>query len=109
MTRMISVFSTRIAARFALVLAFTVLSLSVHLSASVPALWPTFSQPTTVVTVDQRGYGDPDFLAQTTLMGAYNQLQQDTRLFIIGNNTSAYWLSQLMPSTVTQSPLSWNT
>ena len=113
MSRITSVFSTRIAARLALALAFTFLMPSVVLRANVPALWPTFSQPTTVSTVDLRPYGtnnmlNPDFLAQVTLMGAYNQLQLNTRIFIIGNSTSAYWLSQLMPSTVTLSPLSWN-
>ncbi len=66
-------------------------------AASLPALWPTFSQPTTIVTVDLRGLSsNPDLLAQTTLMGAYNQLQGPTRLFLIDANDEAYWLSQLV-------------
>src|SRR6266567_1242460 len=83
------------------------------LRASMPALWPTFSQPGTIVTVDLRPYKannmvNPDLLAQTTFMGAYNQLQGSTRIYMIGSDNGAYWQSQLVPSTITVTPLSWN-
>jgi hypothetical protein len=52
--------------------------------AQLPALWPTFSQPTTEVNVNLYGtIADPgDQLAETTLQGAYNQLQGSTRLYL---------------------------
>lgn len=96
-------------ARVAGVILATVMALyAAPLKASVPALWSTFSQPGTIVTVDLRSYNNPDILAQTTLMGAYNQLQSNTRLYIIQNNQDQYWLNHLVPSTITVTPLFWN-
>lgn len=89
------------------------LTLTLAAAGSLPALWPTFSTPSTVATLDLRPYAtnnmvNPDNLALTTFMGAYNQRQAGTRIFIINSNEDAYWLAQLLPSTITQSSISWN-
>jgi GxGYxYP putative glycoside hydrolase C-terminal domain/GxGYxY sequence motif in domain of unknown function N-terminal len=92
-------------------LAGVVLSGSPALPAQLPQLWPTFSQPTTVVSVNTYGTiaSTNDELAEATLAGAYNQLQGSTRLYMNSDYVdSGWWLTQSIPSGVTVSNLSWN-
>ena len=80
------------------------------LHATLPQLFPTFSTPTTITYVQLYGTiaSPDDVLAETTLQGAYNQLQGTNRLYLnLDNAADAWWLTQSIPSTITVSSLSW--
>jgi hypothetical protein len=80
------------------------------LYAALPQLWPTFSEPTSVVNIDilDSAASPDDLLAEKTLIGAYNQLQEPTRLYLSNNADDPYWIRALIPSSIKVSSLSWD-
>jgi len=100
--------------RSSLVLNSVVWMLGLLLSSAIPAhaqlaqLWPTFSEPSSIVTLNLAGSSADDDLAESTLIGAYNQLQGTSRIYITGG-ANAWWLTQSVPSSISVSSLSWNT
>ena len=78
--------------------------------AQLPQLWPTFTTPTSVVNVNTYGTiaSPDDVMAEATLIGAYNQLQNSTRLYLSNNYADDnWWLKQSVPSTISVTNLSW--
>lgn len=84
---------------------------ALHAANSLPQLWPTFSEPTSIIHVNlmNTSASPDDTMAETTLIGAYNQLQGSTRLYFTTPNLpdSIYWLQELVPSGITVSTLSF--
>jgi hypothetical protein len=76
-----------------------------------PQLWPTFSTPSIIMNVNLVGAGQAgdDFMATTTLQGAYNQLQGGTRLYVSTISDDSYWPLHAVPASVTVSNFSFNT
>jgi hypothetical protein len=74
-----------------------------------PQLWPTFTTPSTIVNVNLVGAGQAgdDYMATTTLQGAYNQLQNSTRLYVSVGGDDPYWLTHAVPSGITVSTFSF--
>jgi hypothetical protein len=70
------------------------------LHATLPQLWPTFTQPTSIVNVGLVGQAGDDFMAITTFQGAYNQQQLGTRLYINTPSDATYWLAHALPATI---------
>ncbi len=64
---------------------------------SLPQLWPTFSEPSTIVNVGLTGQSGDDFMAITSFQGAYNQQQLKTRLYVNTPADANYWLSHALP------------
>jgi hypothetical protein len=52
---------------------------------------------------------DDDLRAETSLVGAYKQLQGSTRIYLSTGSNDVYWLKQSVPSTISASNFSWNT
>ena len=79
------------------------------LHATLPQMYPTFSTPSTITNVNLYGSiaSTDDLMAETTLQGAYNQLQGTNRLYITLDAQDVWWLQQSVPSTITVSTLSW--
>ncbi len=86
---------------------FVFSSLAVHAQNSLPQLWPTFSEPSTLVNVGLSGQSGDDFMAITTFQGAYNQQQLSTRLYVNTPGDANYWLSHAVPSGITVTNLSY--
>ena len=75
---------------------------------SLPQLWPTFSEPATIVNVGLTGQSGDDFMAITSFQGAYNQQQRSTRLYVNTPTADAgYWLTHAVPRGVSISNLSY--
>lgn len=81
------------------------------LHAQPAQLWPRFSEPSTIMNVQPAGnnQASDDFMATTSLQGAYNQLQGSTRLYVSVGGDDPYWLLHGVPSNVTVSQLSYTT
>jgi hypothetical protein len=100
--------------RYSWVMNSVVWMLGLLLSSTIPAhaqlaqLWPTFSEPSSIVTLNLAGSSADDDLAESSLIGAYNQLQGTSRIYITGG-ANAWWLTQSVPSSISVSSLSWNT
>ncbi len=75
---------------------------------SLPQLWPTFSEPSTIVNVGMSGQSGDDFMAITSFQGAYNQQQLSTRLYVNTPGDANYWLAHALPSGITVTNLSYN-
>jgi len=95
---------------FLVVLAVCLLAGAPALHAAQAQLWPTFSEPTSVVNINilNTTASPDDLLAEKTLIGAYNQLQGSTRLYLSNNADDPYWIRALLPSSIAVSTLSWN-
>jgi hypothetical protein len=74
---------------------------------TLPQLWPTFSQPSTLVNVGLAGQTSNDLMAIFSFQGAYNQRQLSSRLYVNADADANYWLAHAMPSTITVSQLSY--
>ena len=81
---------------------------ALHAQNSLPQLWPTFSEPSTIVNVGLSGQSGNDFMAITSFQGAYNQQQLSTRLYVNAAGDANYWLSHGVPSGITITNLSYN-
>lgn len=79
-----------------------------HAANSLPQLWPTFSEPSTIVNVGMAGQSGDDFMAITSFQGAYNQKQLSTRLYVNTPGDANYWLAHAIPSGITITDLSYN-
>jgi hypothetical protein len=79
-----------------------------HAQNSLPQLWPTFSEPSTIINVGLSGQSGDDFMATTSFQGAYNQKQLSSRLYINTPGDANYWLSHAVPSGITVTSLSYN-
>lgn len=75
---------------------------------SLPQLWPTFSEPSSLVNVGLSGQSGDDFMAITSFQGAFNQQQLGTRLYVNTPSDASYWLSHAVTSGVTITDLSYN-
>ncbi len=75
---------------------------------SLPQLWPTFSEPSTIVNVGLAGQSGDDFMATTSFEGAYNQQQLSTRLYVNTPGDANYWLTHAVPAGITVTNLSYN-
>jgi hypothetical protein len=82
----------------------------VNVRAELPQLWPTFSKPATVVNIEiLNSIASPDdLLAEKTLMGAYNQLQKPSRLYLSNSLDDSYWLRTLSTYHVAVTSLPWD-
>lgn len=78
-----------------------------HAANSLPQLWPTFSEPSTIVNVGMSGQSGDDFMAITTFEGAYNQQQLSSRLYVNTPGDANYWLTHAVPSNITITNLSY--
>ncbi len=89
---------------------FGIVSGAAFLHAQLPQLWPTFSKPASVLNVDilNTAASPDDLLAEKTLIGAYNQLQEPTRLYLSSNTDDPYWLRALTPLHIAVMNLRWN-
>lgn len=81
------------------------------LHAAPKQLWPTFSEPSTIVNVQIAGNNQStgDLLAESTLQGAYNQLQGSTRLYLSVWEDDPYWIAHSIPSGITVTNMSYTT
>jgi hypothetical protein len=84
------------------------LGIATPLHATLPQLWPTFSQPSNLVNVGLAGQSGDDFMAITSFQGAYNQQQLSTRLYVNAAADANYWLAHAVPSGVTVTNLTYN-
>jgi GxGYxYP putative glycoside hydrolase C-terminal domain/GxGYxY sequence motif in domain of unknown function N-terminal len=75
---------------------------------SLPQLWPTFSEPSSIINVGLSGQSGDDFMAITTFEGAYNQQQLSSRLYVNTPSDATYWLAHALPSSVTVTNLSYS-
>ena len=75
---------------------------------SLPPLWPTFTQPTSLVNVGLAGQSGDDYLATVSFQGAYNQQQFATRLYINTPSDASYWLAHALPAGITVTNLSYD-
>lgn len=81
---------------------------AIHASNSLPQLWPTFSEPSSIINVGLSGQSGDDFMATTSFAGAYNQQPLTSRIYVDAGSDSNYWLLHGLPSGVTVSNLSYN-
>jgi len=81
---------------------------ALHAANSLPQLWPTFSEPSTIVNVGLAGQSGDDYMAITTFQGAYNQQQLSTRLYVNTPGDANYWLAHAVPSGISVTDLSYN-
>lgn len=91
-------------------MAIFILFFASRLHAAAPQLWPTFSVPVKIVNVQLAGNGQTsdDLMAITTLQGAYNQLQDSTRLYVSTGADDSYWLAHGIPSNIAVTNLAFN-
>lgn len=75
---------------------------------SLPQLWPTFSEPSTLINVGLSGQSGDDFMAITSFQGAYNQQELSSRLYVNTPGDANYWLAHALPSGITVNNLSYN-
>ena len=66
---------------------------------SKSSLWPKFSTPQVIYTVDVQNLNAADLLTATTLQGVYNGQNRPSRLYLISQSDDTTWLSQI-PSTI---------
>lgn len=83
-------------------------ALALHAQNALPQLWPTFSEPSTLVNVGLSGQSGDDFMAITTFQGAYNQQQLSSRLYVNAASDANYWLSHAVPSGISLQNLSYD-
>lgn len=81
---------------------------ALHAQSGLPQLWPTFSQPSTIVNVGLAGQSGADFMAITSFEGAYNQNQLSSRLYVNTPGDASYWLTHAVPAGVTVTNLTYN-